>query len=177
MNVPLVKPLLGVLYGEEHVLEWLRGRISSQAWSIQRESATLPFDLTDYYRAEMGLDLKRLFLTVRGLRQQTEMVEWKLQMRKWEDLLRVEGMRTINLDPGFLDYHRVVLLSFKEGAQKIYLHSGVWADLVLLKKRGGYRTFPWTFPDLREDRYHKFFLESRRDYKLEMRENGGPGKC
>ena len=78
-----------------------------------------------------------------------------------------KGKRKINLDPGYLDLSRVVLLSGKEGSHKIYLRNGVWADLVLLKDKGGYRSLPWTFPDIRTGCYDDFFLQIRSEFKKE----------
>ena len=115
----------------------------------------------------MGTCLKRLFLSVNGIYNLESSVEWKLRMVKIENRFRRNGKRRINLDPGFLDLHRVVLLSGKEGPQKIYLRDGVWADLVLLKKKGGYGVLAWTFPDLRDGRYNDFFLKVRSEFKEE----------
>ena len=64
----------------------------------------------------------------------------------------------------------MVLLSHKEGPQKLYLREGVWADLVLQKTKGGYASFPWTFPDLKTGQYDDFLLEVRADYKRQLRE-------
>ena len=93
--------------------------------------------------------------------------DWKLKTAEIEQQLSNKGKRRINLDPGYLDLSRVVLLSGKEGSHKIYLRNGVWADLVLLKDKGGYRNFPWTFPDIRTGRYDDFFLQLRTEFKKE----------
>jgi len=92
-----------------------------------------------------------------------------LEIKNGENRKSVQTQRQegINLDPGFLDLHRVVLLSGKEGPQKIYLRDGVWADLVLLKNKGGYGDLAWTFPDLRDGRYNDFFLQVRAEFKEE----------
>jgi len=93
--------------------------------------------------------------------------DWKLKTAEIEQQFSNKGKRRINLDPGYLDLSRVVLLSRKEGSHKIYLRNGVWADLVLLKDKGGYRSFPWTFPDIRIGRYDEFFLQLRSEFKRE----------
>ena len=82
---------------------------------------------------------------------------------------RPKGVRDIfgNRAPGYLDLARVVLLSGKEGSHKIYLHNGVWADLVLVKDKGGYRNLEWTFPDIRTGHYNDFFLQIRAEFKKE----------
>ena len=80
-----------------------------------------------------------------------------------------EGHRRVNLDPGYLDYHKVVLASWKTGKHKIYLTKGVWADPVLIYETGAFHTQDWTFPDLRTNLYESFFLEARRVFKTAMR--------
>ncbi|MEC8685731.1 MAG: DUF4416 family protein, partial [SAR324 cluster bacterium] len=76
---------------------------------------------------------------------------------------------TLNLDPGYLDLHKVVLLSGKEGPQKIYLGGGIWSDLNLIRKARRFEALPWTFPDLRENRYHSFFERVRENLKLDLK--------
>jgi hypothetical protein len=88
-----------------------------------------------------------------------------------ETRLSLDGKRRINLDPGYLDFHRVVLLSGKEGPQKIYLRDGIWADLVLLKDKGGFRELAWTFADLKDGCYNDFFMQVRAEYKAEIKLN------
>ena len=138
-----------------------------QSWEIQHQSKEFPFDQTDYYSTEMGEGLKRCFLSIRGLQSLEFSAGWKLKTAEIEEQLSKKGKRTINLDPGYLDLSRVVLLSGKEGSHKIYLRNGVWADLVLLKDKGGYRNFPWTFPDIRTGCYDDFFLLLRNEFKKE----------
>ena len=96
-----------------------------------------------------------------------QLTDWKFLTAKIEQQLSNKGKRRINLDPGYLDLSRVVLLSGKEGSHKIYLSNGVWADLILLKDKRGYRNLPWTFPDIRTGRYNDFFLHIRTEFKKE----------
>ena len=117
----------------------------------------------------MGSNLKRCFMSVVGLQKLETAAEWKLKTVEIEKQLSISGKRRINLDPGYLDFHRVVLLSGKEGPQKIYLRNGVWADLILLKDKGSYRDLAWTFPDLRDGRYNDFFLQVRAELKAEIK--------
>ena len=138
-----------------------------QGWEIQNQSDEFPFDQTDYYSAEMGEGLKRCFLSIKGLQSLEVSADWKLITAEIEQQLSNKGKRRINLDPGYLDLSRVVLLSVKEGSHKIYLRDGVWADLVLLKDKGGYRSLPWTFPDIRTGCYDDFFLQLRSEFKKE----------
>ena len=162
-----VKFIIGVIYAESQWLVRAKSVMKVHGWEVQHQSQVFPFDQTDYYSNEMGEGLKRCFLSIKGLQSLEFSAEWKLKTLEIEKQLSNKGKRRINLDPGYLDLSRVVLLSAKEGSHKIYLRNGVWADLVLLKDKGGYRNFPWTFPDIRTGRYDDFFLQLRSEFKKE----------
>ena len=161
------KLIIGAIYADPLWFMKAKSAMQRQSWEIQHQSKEFPFDQTDYYSTEMGEGLKRCFLSVQGLQSLEFPDDWKLKTTEIEQQLSNKGKRRINLDPGYLDLSRVVLLSGKEGSHKIYLRNGVWADLVLLKDKGGYRNFPWTFPDIRTGRYDDFFLQLRAEFKKE----------
>ncbi len=162
-----VKLIIGAIYADPQWLMESKSAMQRQSWEIEHQSQEFPFDQTDYYSTEMGEGLKRCFMCIKGLQPLEFSAEWKLKTLEIEKQFSNKGKRRINLDPGYLDLTRVVLLSGKEGSHKIYLRNGVWADLVLLKDRGGYRNFPWTFPDIRTGRYNDFFLQLRTEFKKE----------
>ena len=164
MNVKLI---IGVIYAEPLWFVKAKSAMKGHGWEVQHQSQVFPFDQTDYYSTEMGEGLKRCFLIIKGLHSLEFSADWKLKTLEIEQQFSNKGKRRINLDPGYLDLARVVLLSGKEGSHKIYLRDGVWADLVLLKDKGGYRNFPWTFPDIRTGRYDDFFLQLRAEFKKE----------
>ena len=151
------KLIIGVIYADPQWLLKAKSEIKRQSWEIENQSQEFAFDQTDYYSKEMGDGLKRCFLSIKGLQSLEFSAEWKLKTLEIEKQLSNKGKRRINLDPGYLDLSRVVLLSGKEGSHKIYLRNGVWADLILLKDKGGYKNFPWTFPDISTGRYDDFF--------------------
>ena len=166
-NKSCAKLIIGAIYADPQWLMQAKTSMQMQGWEIQHQSEEFPFDQTDYYSTEMGEGLKRCFFSVKGLQSLEFSADWKLKTAEIEQQLSNKGKRRINLDPGYLDLSRVVLLSGKEGSHKIYLRNGVWADLVLLKDKGGYRNFPWTFPDIRTGRYDDFFLQLRSEFKKE----------
>ena len=147
------KAVLGVLFQEEEYYQELQHHLETVGVEIEFESESLRFDSTDYYEKEMGTELRRIFLSLKGIFPVEESV----------------GLRSLNLDPGYLDLHKLVLLSAKEGPQKIYLGQGVWADLSLLRKSGHFDTLPWTFPDIRDGRYHSFFEKVRDAFKQDLK--------
>ena len=161
------KLIIGAIYADQQWLLKAKSAMQRLSWEIQHQSQEIPFDQTDYYSTEMGEGLKRCFLSIKDLQSLEFSADWKLKTAEIEKQLSNKGKRRINLDPGYLDLSRVVLLSGKEGSHKIYLRNGVWADLVLLKDKGGYRNFPWTFPDIKTGRYDFFFLHIRAEFKKE----------
>ncbi len=129
-----------------------------------------PFDGTDYYEDEMGPGLERLIISFEPLRDATDIVQAKLDTAAIEEDLAAEGGRRVNIDPGYMDYYKIVLASFKEGPQKIYLGRGVYADPILLYFEGEFGPLPWTFPDFKSGVYRGDFREIRALYKKARRE-------
>jgi len=163
------KALIGVLFQKEDIYQQFLRHLETIEVEIELESEFYKFDSTDYYQEEMGSGLYRIFLSLKGLYPVEQSVSLKNETNSWENEWKEAGKRTLNLDPGYLDLHKVVLLSGKEGPQKIYLGGGTWADLNLIRKAGRFEALPWTFPDLRESRYHPFFERVRENLKLDLK--------
>ena len=163
------KALIGVLFQKEDIYQQFLRHLETIEVEIELESEFYKFDSTDYYQEEMGSGLYRIFLSLKGLYPVEQSVSLKNETNSWENEWKEAGKRTLNLDPGYLDFHKVVLLSGKEGPQKIYLGGGIWADLNLIRKAGRFEALPWTFPDLRESRYHSFFERVRENLKLDLK--------
>ena len=163
------KTLIGVLFQKDEIYQQFLRHLETIKVEIELESEIYKFDSTDYYQEEMGSGLYRSFLSLKGLYPVEQSVSLKNETNSWENEWKEAGKRTLNLDPGYLDLHKVVLLSGKEGPQKIYLGGGIWADLNLIRKAGRFETLPWTFPDLRESRYHSFFERVRENLKLDLK--------
>ena len=128
-----------------------------------------PFGMTDYYEDEMGPELSRVIVSFNKLGEAPGLVDVKLSVDRLEEKLSGSFGRTVNIDPGYIDYFKAVLASFKEGPQKIYLGRGVYADPVLMFEDGEWRTLPWSFPDFKEELYMEEFGAIRRIYKEQRR--------
>ena len=131
------------------------------------------FDVSDYYEDEMGPGLVRLIASFEPLGSPTKLVKVKLDTTVVEERFAADTGRTVNIDPGYMDYHKVVLASFTQGPQKIYLDEGVYADPLMLFQHGEFVSLPWTFPDFKSGYYtsdltaiRKIYKEARRDGSL-----------
>lgn len=164
-----VKLFVGVLYSDEEKLSRGRGRLESLYGRVDYQSEPSPFTVTDYYEEEMGKGICRLFLSFPSLISPEEIVRIKLKTNQIEEDLALEGKRRVNLDPGYMDYNKVVLASKKYNGQKIYLNSGIYADLTLYYEKGRFHPYSWSFPDFKSGQYNPTFLRMREFYKAQRR--------
>jgi hypothetical protein len=139
-------------------------------------SADYPFDATDYYEPEMGGNLNRRLVSFLRLVPPDSLCPAKHVCNEIEDRLAGEKGRLVNLDIGYLDPYKVVLASFKSAGQKIYLGTGVWADLIVRYRKGRFCPFEWTFPDFRDGRYDRDLLQIRQIYLRQLRKLDAPGR-
>jgi hypothetical protein len=141
---------------------------------IDHRGAPQPFRVSDYYEEEMGPALSRILVSFERLDSPTSLVRIKRETASLEERFLREGSRTVNIDPGYMDYFKVVLASFKQGPQKIYIGEGVYADPVMLYQHGAFTALPWTFPDFKSGIYDGDLMMVRRIYR-DARRAGGAG--
>ncbi len=139
---------------------------------IDYRGKAFPFDMTDYYEDEMGPRISRVIISFAPLAEATDLVKVKHSARSLEESFSKDGNRRINIDPGYIDYFKAVLASFKEGPQKIYLGEGVYADPVLMFQDGKWITLPWTFPDFKKGLYMDDLAAIRDLYKKKRKTPG-----
>lgn len=171
-----VKLFAALLYSDARRLAPARAALCERYGEEDFAGSAFPFNHTHFYEVEMGAPLFRLFVSYRKLVPPGELAGAKLAATAIEQsLCGPDGRRTVNIDPGTIDYQKVVLASFKYQGQKIYLRDGVWADLTLYYRKGGWSSFEWTFPDFKTGNYDRELLEIRRLYKQQMLkpESGG----
>ncbi len=146
-------------------------RLMARAWgAIDYIGREIPFTATDYYEPEMGSGLLRSVVSFEDLAAPETLVELKLAANAIESGLSVDGRRTVNLDIGYLDIHKLVLASGKYDAHKVHLGRGIYADVVCRYSGGEFHPYEWTFPDLRGRHYDADFREIRGRYKQQLRE-------
>lgn len=110
-------------------------------------SRLFPFDHMDYYAPEMGEPITRRFAPFETLLDQDRLPWAKTACTELEEQFSIQGNRLFNLDPGLLCLERFILATGKNFLHRIYLGQGVWADLTLLFREGGFKALEWTFPD------------------------------
>lgn len=122
------------------------------------------FTFSAYYAEEMGPSLRKAFFVLDRLIDPAELPEWKLRAMALEEQHSREGKRTINLDPGYLEAPKFVLATAKNFSHRIYIGSGVYADVQLFMRHNQFQTNPWTYPDYKLPEHLRFFEEARLKY-------------
>jgi hypothetical protein len=157
------------------LLDQASAAAAEQFGPIQLASDDMPFTWTDYYADQMGAELHRRLIAFEGLRNPAGLADWKLATQEIEHRFAarpdVESYRPINLDPGYLTEAKLVLASLKNFAHRVYLRDGVFAEVTMLYRDGGWSSLPWTFPDYGSGQYD-VFLTRVRDA---LRREGGKG--
>ncbi|MBT8365857.1 MAG: DUF4416 family protein [Deltaproteobacteria bacterium] len=173
MSLPqAVKPaklVIGLIVQDRTLFEPLAIELSCDFGSVDMISCWMPFDYTDYYEPEMGSPLHRRMLIYKDLIKQDELPAIKLATNRLEQSYSRSGRRRVNIDPGYLSYERFVLASGKNFSHRIYIGSGIYADLTLIYQRGAFVKLPWTYPDYGDQPMLEFLMQVRNKYAVDMR--------
>ncbi len=164
-----VKLFIAALYSAADVLQQALDLLEEKFGGIDYKSPEFEFTVSDYYRTEMGAALFRKILSFSDLINPKEIASIKLFTNEIEETLAVGGKRRVNLDPGYMDYNKVVLASAKYNGQKIYLDLGIYADPTLWYEHGEFRSYPYSFPDFKIGVYNAAFLHIRALFKGQRR--------
>lgn len=179
-SFPPAKLLIGVILGPSTPLREVLEGVTTALGPPEPFGRELPFDYTDYYHAEMGAPLRRVFLTLEGLWDPARLAEAKIATNRLEQGGAAEGAagtgRRFNLDPGLLSLHSLILASTKPHAHRIPLHSGIYGEVTLLFRDGAYRPLPWTYPDYASAAYQEILLEIRTNLKKELKRRSIDGR-
>jgi len=168
VSTPRQGKLFIAILAPESLLADAENSLHAAFGSFALKSPTLAFLFTDYYQGEMGSDLYRSFVAIEKLIPQDALPEIKHRTTWIERQFSLSGerlpRRRINLDPGYLTPAKIVLVSTKDYAHRIYLGQGIFGDLQLKYEHGAYQPLPWTYPDYRTHEALTFFAELRRLY-------------
>lgn len=156
-------------------LAWAR-QVLAEAWGpIARESDLFDFDQTDYYRQQMGADLKKVIWAFESLADPGDLASWKIQSNSWERSCPSPAsgtvLRPLNLDPGYLSEGKLVLATTKDRDHRVYLGRGIFAESTLYFHKQQWQPHDWTYPDFCSAAYRSF-LAGCREY---LRERSGQG--
>ncbi len=129
---------------------------------ITLRSEPIAFDFTDYYRPEMGAGLTRQWVASSLLPEPCRLADIKQTTMSLErELADGQGRRQVNLDPGLLSRHNLILATTKPFAHRVSLCAGIYAELTLIYRHGAYQPLDWTYPDYRTRACQNFLTACR----------------
>ncbi|MEO0079335.1 MAG: DUF4416 family protein [candidate division WOR-3 bacterium] len=168
MNPKAVRPvklIIGIIAQDDSKLLEAAEQMLGEAFAaIEAQSSTIPFDFTEYYEKEMGKGLIRRWVSCQGTVDPDCLVRTKLKSRELEAAMsNSKGRRRINLDPGILSLNNLILASTKDFAHRIYLGSGIYAEVTLIYRSGRFQPLEWTYPDYRTPTCLEFLAACRRN--------------
>jgi hypothetical protein len=164
-----VKLISGFIFKEEDNFRKASALLKRRFGAIDLESQPLPFDYTDYYTKEFGLGLKRSFISFKKLIDPQGLHGIKIFTNMLEKKLSSEGLRSVNIDPGYLDLAKLVLASTKDFSHRIYLNRGIWAEVTLVYQGKTFKPWEWTYPDYRSAEYISIFNRIREIYSSQIK--------
>jgi len=164
--------IAGILVAGLQYVDSARSVLEAQFGRTDDASPLTAFAFTDYYAPEMGENLLRFWVSFAALQPLARLAEIKLTTNKLENQFRdAQGNRRVNLDPGFLTMHNLVLATTKNYAHRIYLHDGIFAELTLVYEDGAFHPHRWTYPDYQSPIALEFLTRVREHYIAKLRDH------
>jgi len=146
-NPRTVQFFTSIIFKDNECIDSVERDIRNEIGNIIERTAFMSFKYTRYYEKEMGSNLSRIFLLFEPLFQREHLPEIKIKTNIIETSLALEGKRIVNIDPGYISLENVVLATTKGYAHRVYLNSGIYAELTLIYHNNTYRPVEWTYPD------------------------------
>ena len=164
-----VKLFIGFIFGKEEVYLKTKHILERKFGQSDFQSQTLPFNHTQYYEKEFGQGLLRKFLSFKKLIPPEKLAQIKIITNKIEARLSKQGRRQINIDPGILNLSKIILASTKDYKHRIYLASGIYAEVTLYYQNKSFQSWEWTYPDYKTPEYIQIFNQIRDIYSRQIK--------
>lgn len=165
-----VKLIIGFIFKEEKSFNKAKVILEKKFGKTDFVSPSLPFAHTGYYEGEFGRDLLRAFASFKKLIPPDALPKIKISTNKIEQKLLRDFKRTVNIDPGYLDLSKLVLASTKNYKHRLYLNSGIYAEVTLFYENKSFRSWEWTYPDYKTSEYIAIFNRIRNIYSRQLQE-------
>ncbi|MFH1777267.1 MAG: DUF4416 family protein [Candidatus Omnitrophota bacterium] len=162
-----VKLIVGFI-AQPGVIDQVSIFLAKKFGALDYQSAVFDFDFTDYYTAEMGEILKRQFVSFQKLIRLEVLADIKIFTNNLENKFLTCGRRRINIDPGAVNLAKLILLTTKDYAHRIYIGKGIYAEVTLCFKNKTFTPCAWTYPDYRTQKYIEIFNNIRQIYGRQL---------
>jgi len=164
-----VKLIIGMLAKSQKLFDKAEEFFIKDFGAIDYKSPVISFNHTGYYKKEFGGALKRIFISFKKPVSPEKIAKIKLLTNSIEEKLSADKKRRVNIDPGYVSDSKLILATTKDYFHRIYLNHGIYAEVTLMWRKGGFKPFEWTFPDYRSKEYIDVFNAIRNAYMAEAR--------
>ena len=168
-KVDKVKLFSGFIFADPSILDKVISILIKKYGPIDLHSQIFDFTQTNYYKKEMGSNLKKTFVSFKKLIPREKIADVKIFTNKIEDKLALKKNRQINIDPGYVSLPNVALATTKDYQHRIYIGKGIYLENTLRFKKGIYDDWEWTYPDFQTKEYKMYFFEVLKLYKKQLR--------
>jgi hypothetical protein len=169
-----VKLLVGLLGRDPEILEISREILKERFGPEEEVMESIPFTWTDYYVRELGISPLRSFITYENWVDREFLVEAKLATNAIEGDLSRDGLRRVNLDPGYLTLGQLFLASTKDQRWRVYVRDGIFVEPTLYFQEGAFHPFPWTYRDYQTPEYREYMARARSKLAYQRNHDGQP---
>ncbi len=165
-----MKLIAGLLASSDDLLGEAAEALSQRVGPVDAFSIPSRWDLSSYYRDEMGDVIRRQFLSFETLIAADKLEELKQITNGMEDAWRTGSGRRVNIDPGYIAATKLVLASTKDAAHRVYLSGGIYAEATLHFSNGSFQPYPYSYRDYAAADAIAFFNAVRVSYLAQLRE-------
>lgn len=162
---------MGILYAPNVALPELTQEISEYFGSVVLLSESFLFLETDYYYAEMGENISRVWIGFDRFVEPEKIIDIKHACNSMElNRYSFSGKRQVNLDPGYINLGKVVLASTKNNQHRLYLGQGIYGEVTLRYRKKRFEPWEWTYADYQRKEALQFFIQMRNILKQHLKQ-------
>jgi hypothetical protein len=169
-----VKLVVGLLGSDLEILKRIREILTRKFGPEEEVLSPIPFVWTQYYSDEVGASPWRTFLTYENLIPRENVVDIKRYTNALELDFAPEGLRRVNIDPGYLTLGQFFLATTKDQRHRVYIRDGIFVEPTLYFQDGTFHPFDWTYRDYRSAEYLAYFQSARSKLAYQMHHQGLP---
>ncbi|HDS09658.1 MAG TPA: DUF4416 family protein [Firmicutes bacterium] len=166
-----VKYFCGIIFNGALDLITVKKELSNRFGEIDSEFGPVPFQWTDYYIEEMGKNLFKSFVSFKALQPKDSAPDFKIITNEIELRFMNAEKRTVNLDPGYIEMSKLILMTTKNFSHRIFIGKDIYAEITLILRNGRWDCLDWTYPDFKSSDYLHYFKKLREIYRSQMKSN------
>ena len=171
-----VKLVIGMLSESKEHLEKAVPHLIEKYGELSHVLEPFAFEFTNYYEDEIGDAPFRSFVSFKKLIPREDIVDIKRWTNDLELSLFEDGIRHVNLDPGYMTLGQFFLATTKDQRQRVYIRDGIFVEPTLYFQKGDFHHFDWTYYDYRSEKYIEYFKIVRQELAFQTKPKSNKGK-